>query len=106
MSYKVDDLPDDYLPKLDELAGDLRVLAEVVGVRMALRIAELFGGTPATFYGHKKWLIRWRDALIRKEYDQGKISVVALARKSGICERHAYNILGQQPGEDKQLKLF
>jgi Mor family transcriptional regulator len=106
MSYKVADLPDDCLPGLDELNGDLRMLAEKVGVRKALEISELFGGTTACFFGHRRHLNRWRDKQIRAEYDAGGISVTELARKYNLSERHVYTILGQQPGEDKQLKLF
>ena len=106
MSYKVDDLPDDALPGLDELNGDLRMLAELVGVRRALEISELFNGTTACFFGHQRFLNRWRDKQIRAEYDRGGITVSKLARKYTICERQMYNILGQQPGEDRQLRLF
>lgn len=104
--YTVDKLPEDALPDIEELSGDLRLLAEVVGVRLALRISELFDGTPARLYGHDRWLRRLRDKEMRAEYDRGGISVVDLARKYGVSERHAYNILGMEPGEDRQLKLF
>ena len=77
--YTVNSLPDEALPDLAELNGDMRILAEEVGVRMALRIAELFGGTSLQLYGHKKWIIRWRDQVIRAEYDAGGISVVEKA---------------------------
>jgi len=105
-SYTIDNLPDDALPPLEALSGDLRMLAEKIGVRMALQVSELFDSTPARLYGHRRWLVKWRDRQIRAEYDRGGISIVDLARKYGISERHAYNILGQEPGEDKQLRLF
>ncbi|GAB6191132.1 Mor transcription activator family protein [Desulfocastanea catecholica] len=104
--FTIDRMPDDVLPTIDELSGDMRIVAELVGVRMALTIAERFGGTPVMLYGHKKWLIRWRDQEIRAEYDRGDISGVALARKHGLCDRQVWNILGREPGEDRQLKLF
>ncbi len=106
MSYTIDDLPDECLPELDELSGDLRMLAEKVGVRKALEISELFNGTPARLYGHHRWVVRQRDREMRKEYDRGGISVVDLARKYKVSERQAYTILGQEPGEDRQLRLF
>lgn len=105
-SYTIDKLPDEALPEIDELKGDLRMLAETVGVRQALQISELFDGTPARLYGHRRWLLKWRDRQIRADYDKGGISVVDLARKYGVSERHVYNILGQEPGEDRQLRLF
>lgn len=104
--FRVDHLPDDALPSLTDLHGDLRILAERVGVRLALSISELFDSTPARLYGHDRWLRQWRDKEMRAEYDLGGISVIDLARKYGVSERHAYNILGMQPGEDRQLKLF
>ena len=104
--YTVDKLPEEALPDIEELSGDLRLLAEVVGVRLALRISELFGGTPVRLYGHDRYLRRLRDKEMRAEYDRGNISVVDLARKYGVSERHTYNILGMEPGEDRQLKLF
>lgn len=104
--YRVADLPDGALPKLEDLHGDLRILAEKVGVRLALEISELFDSTPARLYGHDRIWRRWRDQQMRAEYDLGGISVIDLARKYGVSERHAYNILGMQPGEERQLKLF
>lgn len=106
MSYTVDDLPDDALPGMDELNADLRMLAELVGVRTALEISELFNGTTACFFGHKRHLIRYRDKQIRAEYDSGNITVAELARKYNLTERYLYMILGKSPGEDRQLKLF
>jgi hypothetical protein len=104
--YTVDNLPEDALPELDELSGDLRILAEVVGVRDALRISERFDSTPIRVYGYKKWVRAWRDQQIRKEYDNGGISQVNLARKYGMSDRHICNILGMEPGEERQLRLF
>ena len=104
--YRVADLPDDALPPIEVLHGDLRILAERCGVRDALEISELFNSTPARFYGHDRWIRRWRDQQMRAEYDLGGISVIDLARKYGVSERHTYNILGMQPGEERQLKLF
>lgn len=99
-------LPEDALPELEELTGDLRLLAEIVGVRKALEIAEFFGGTPAQFYNYRKFILRWRDKKIREEYDAGGITVVELSRRHDLSDRQVYNILGQEPGEDRQLKLF
>jgi len=105
-TYTIDNLPDEALPALDELTGDLRLLAERFGVRLALQISALFDSTPARLYGHDRWVRKWRDKQMRAEYDRGGISIVALARKFGVSERHAYNILGLEPGEDKQMRLF
>lgn len=107
--YTIDDMPDEYLPDISELRGDLRMLAELVDVRNALRISALFDGTPARLYGHRRWLIKWRDQEIRAEYDRGGISIVDLARKVNLSDRHVLTILGKAEAEaaaDRQLKLF
>lgn len=105
-AYTIDKLPEEAMPDVTELSGDLRMLADKVGVRQALQVAELFDGTPARLYGHRRWLVKWRDKQMRGEYDGGGISVVDLARKYGVSERHAYNILGQEPVDERQMKLF
>ncbi len=94
-SYTFDDLPDEALPDINELKGDLHMLAEKIGVRAALRVSEVFAGTPANLGGTRRYLVRWRDKQMRMEYDKGGISVAQLARKYGISDRHTYNILGQ-----------
>lgn len=101
------DLPDDALPELNKLSGDLRMLAEVpgVGVAMALRIAQNFGGTPIRIYGVQKWLRRHRDRCIRKDYDNG-ISAVELGRKYRLSERQIWNILGSPEPEERQIRMF
>lgn len=104
--YSIDNLPDEALPELSDLTGDVRILAEMVGVRLALKISERFDGTPARLFGHRRWLIRWRDCQIRAEYDNGGVSGVDLARRYGLSDRHIWTILGKVPGEDRQLRLF
>lgn len=101
------ELPDDALPGLDNLNGDLRMLAEVpgVGVAMALRIAQIFGGTPIRIYGVGKWLRRHRDRCIRRDYDNG-ISAVELGRKYKLGERQIWNILGTSEPDERQGRLW
>lgn len=101
------ELPDDALPGLDNLNGDLRMLAEVpgVGVAMALRIAQNFGGTPIRIYGVGKWLRRHRDRCIRRDYDNG-ISAVDLGRKYKLSERQIWNILGTPEPDERQMGLW
>lgn len=101
------ELPDDALPGLENLNGDLRMLAEVpgVGVAMALRIAQIFGGTPIRIYGVQKWLRRHRDRCIRNENDNG-VSAVELGRKYRLSERQIWNILGSPEPEERQIRMF
>lgn len=105
-AYTIEQLPDEALPPLEELSGDLRILAEMVGVRLALQVSERFDCTPARLFGHKKLIRSWRHSCLRRDYDTGKYTVVELARIHGVSERQAYNILGMEPGEDRQLRLF
>lgn len=104
--WTVEKLPDEALPNIEELTGDMRVLAEMVGVRKALEISQWFDGTPGRFYGHTKWIRRWRDQCMRRDYDSGDYSVVDIARNYGVSERQAYNVLGKEPEEDRQLSFW
>jgi Mor family transcriptional regulator len=99
------ELPDDALPELGKLSGDLRLLAELVGVGMALRIAQSFGGTPIRIYGVGKWLRRHRDRCIRRDSDNG-VSAVDLGRKYKLSERHIWNILGTAEPDERQMRMW
>ncbi|HFQ80977.1 MAG TPA: hypothetical protein ENK33_06340 [Desulfobacterales bacterium] len=100
------EIPDDALPDIEELHGDLRLLAEIVGIKLAIKVALAFNGTPLRIYGIKKWWTRLRDRAMRAEYDKGDIIVVDLARKYGVGERQAYNILGRVEVDERQMSLF
>jgi Mor family transcriptional regulator len=100
------ELPDDALPEIEELAGDLRLLAEIVGVKPALIVAQRLGGTPLRIPTGRKWILRWRNKMMRAEADRGGITVVDLARKYRLSERQTYNILGSVDEPSKQLKLW
>lgn len=91
-------LPDEELPDIEELTGDLRMLADIVGVRAALRVSQAFNGTPIRLYGCKKWILRYRDRCIRRDADKG-MSGLDLGRKYGIGERRIWQILGQAEPE-------
>lgn len=88
-------MPDEFLPTLAETKGDLLILAEIIGVRKALMVSERFDGSPVKIYGHRRFLRQWRDHRIREEYDRGGISVIDLARKHKLSDRHLYTILGK-----------
>jgi len=109
VEYEIIELPDDALPDVEELSGDLRLLAEIpdVGVRRALRIAQEFGGTMIRLYNLNKFLRRHRDRCIRRDYDAG-LTAIELARKYQLSERQIWNILGaaNQAAAGKQLNLW
>lgn len=96
-------LPPDALPSLDDLHGDLRLLAEIVGVEMALLVGQIVDGTPLQIYGVRTLLRKVRDKRMRAEYDAGGITVVDLARKNCMTERQAYNILGKPEPDERQM---
>jgi len=107
--FDIIELPDDALPEITELDGDMRLLAELVGVRKALAVAQVFNGTPIRLYKWPRWIRRWRDKCMRRDYDGGGCTGVDLARKYTLGERQVWNILGKvegPPQDDKQLKLF
>ncbi|MFC1524646.1 Mor transcription activator family protein [Thermodesulfobacteriota bacterium] len=97
-------LPEDALPAVEELSGDLRMLAEIVTVEKALEVAQVFGGTSIRCYGVQKWIRRWRDRMIRK--DSEHMSGIELARKYNLSERQIWNILGSPEPDERQMELF
>ena len=109
------ELPDDALPDISELRGDLRLLAEVLaeatgdkiaGVRLALVVAQQLGGTPLRIVTGKKWILAWRNRCMRRDYDRGNITVVELARKYHMTDRQAYNILGKADPDTRQMRMW
>lgn len=107
-------LPDDALPTIAELPGDLRRVAEIirpavgsdlVAVRLVFAMADEFGGTSIACPGLGKWKRKWRDEQIRKEYDQGG-RVPHIARRYKLSERWVWDILGRLPVDEKQMGLW
>jgi Mor family transcriptional regulator len=98
------ELPPDAWPQLEDLNGDMRTIAELIGIDNALKLAQRFDGTPVRIYGWKTWSRSWRDRCIRRDYDTGRYSGIELARKYGLQERQIWNILGKEDG--RQLRLF
>lgn len=110
------DIPAEWRPAIDELPGDLRRIAEVLdkripdqGVRLTLLIAQEFPGQYVRFHNPKKFLDRWRNAMLRIEYDSGT-SVRELTTLTGLSDRQVRDILNRpdKQGEvkEKQMKLF
>jgi Mor family transcriptional regulator len=99
------DLPDDAMPQINELTGDLLLLAELVGVKRALRVAQAVGGTMLRIPKADRWLRRHRDKCMRRDFDSGA-SGTEVARKYGLGERQTWNILGSPEPDERQLKLF
>jgi len=107
-------IPDDALPPISELPGDLRRVAEIIrpavatelmAVRLVFMMADEFGGTDIYCAGLGKWRKRWRDQQIRAEYDQNA-KVPQIARRYSLSERWVWDILGRLPPDEKQLGLW
>jgi Mor family transcriptional regulator len=98
-------LPDDAMPTIDELTGDLRILAEIVGVAKALEIGQRFHGTPIRIWGVVKFIRRHRNRCIRRDADYGD-SGIKLARKYRLSDRQIWNILGSLEDDERQMGLF
>lgn len=97
-------LPEDALPDIGELSGDLRMLAERVGVAKALEVGQVFNGTPIRVYGVARFIRRWRDRCIRR--DSEHMSGIELARKYNLSDRQIWNILGEAEPDERQRGLW
>lgn len=99
------DLPEDALPEITELTGDLRLLADLIGVKLALLVAQAVGGTMLRIPKADRWIRRHRDKCMRRDFDND-MSGTAVARKYKLGERQTWNILGSPEPDERQLKLF
>lgn len=100
-------LPDDALPDIEELTGHLREVAEIVGIKKALVLGQVFHSVPIRLWNCQKLLRRFRDDCIRKEYEAGATGEY-LAKRFNLSDRQIWNILGrpQQEEDNKQQSLF
>jgi len=107
-------LPDEFLPKADELPGELAALAKVIesvapglGVRLTLVLESAYRGTPVYFHNVDDLRRKVRDRRIIERYSAGE-RVDDIARSVGMSSRHVWNILGREPGgeDTRQMKLF
>lgn len=105
-------IPDDLIPRIEELPGDLSQLARIIeevapslGVKIVLRVASEFRGTHVYFHNLDGIERRARNRNILEMYDKGT-RVPEIARIVRLSERQVWTILGKEPGEEKQLNLF
>lgn len=103
-----------FLPPADAaaLGPDLRraadLLDEVVpgrGKELVVQLARGFCGTYVYFPQKDKLFREARDRWIIEQYDAG-FRVPDIARRVDLCERQVWYILGREPGEEKQLRLW
>jgi hypothetical protein len=106
-------LPDELLPEITELPGQLQDVARVIGVRPALLLEKRFRGTYIYCYKADALRRRLRDKWIRVEYDRMlragvKKKTARLALETGLSERQVWNILGRvdEDENDSQGRLW
>jgi Mor family transcriptional regulator len=107
-------LPAEFMPEIDALPGDLAQLAKIIdevvpgmGVRIVLRLEKEYRGTGIYFHNLDGFRRRVRDAWVRSRADGGeKVKDIARDPRVGLCARQVWNILGTEPVDERQLKLF
>ena len=108
-------IPDAYLPKADELPGDLQRIAlgfegefPGKGVRITIALAQLFGGQNLYIRKADGFMRNWRDDSIRRRYSRGDVTVSELVSMFGLSARRLFEILGSaaELADDRQLPLF
>jgi Mor family transcriptional regulator len=82
---------------IEQLPGDLRRIAEVIGVDCTLKIAKAFRGTYLYIHSLDDLLREIRNKSIREDYTAERLEVSRLAVKHGLTERQIWNILGSEP---------
>nr|WP_320010590.1 Mor transcription activator family protein [uncultured Desulfobulbus sp.] len=82
----VTSIPERYRPSVDNLPGDVQLLAEAVessfpgmGVPIAMVLSKRFGGSPLYIRKQNGALLKWRNDQIRAMYDGGGITGRQLA---------------------------
>jgi Mor family transcriptional regulator len=116
LNRKIVRLPAEYIPEIDELPGDLARIAAAIdealpgrGVELTLIIAQVFPGQPLYIRNIEYLIRRRRDDAIRDRYDQGGVTMLALACEYQLSLARIKQILavpGEKEEEGKQLKLF
>ena len=77
---------------LEDLEGNARELAELIGMEGFIRVVEVYGGSSNLYIPKAEQLVRpLRDDCIRREFNGSNMS--QLARKWGLTERYIREIL-------------
>lgn len=99
------------LPDINELPGDLRLIAEVIGVEATMKLAKAFGGTPLYIVKIDAFSRRVRDKAFREEFDrrtaQGETATTVvrdIARRRDLCERQLWNIVNAP--DERQMRMW
>jgi len=81
---------------VEKLPGDLKRIAEEVGLNNALKISAIFGGVSIYIPACAQLRRERRNQKIRSEYDAGSITVKNLASKYSLTERQTFTILSNK----------
>lgn len=106
-------IPDEYLPDIDDLPGDLRLVATAVeqylpglGAKVAVILATEYRGQSLYFRGVEYLEKQIRDKAIRLEYDQGA-RIIDLGLKWNLCRSAVEKIVARPDTADaRQLRMF
>ena len=105
-------LPEEFIPEIEDLPGDLAQLAKVLeeevpgkGVKIVLRLEAEYRGTGIYFHNVDGFKRKIRDAWVVEQYSNGR-KVDDIARTVRLSSRQVWNILGKEPVDEKQLRLF
>lgn len=83
---------------LEDLSGESRELAEVIGMEAFIKLVEVYGGTGRMYIPQADTLlIPVRDAKIRKEYDG--TNLYAICRKWDLSEGTVRRIVQKKSRE-------
>lgn len=114
-SKKVIDIPEEYLPKIEDLPGELSRIAAVIerrypglGVPITLLLAQAFPGQGIYLHNVRALERAVRDDILRVRYDRG-VRLKDLATETGLCTRHVERILARALGRkkvDKQMQMW
>lgn len=104
-------LPREAWPSTEELPnGNLRVIAETLGIDVLMSLYELFPKT-SVYFGHfDRFLQAHRNSVIRQEFDHliitdsARKAVAALARKYDLSDRWIWEIVGRP--DERQLGMW
>lgn len=110
------EIPEQWRPSIDELPGDLALVARGIeahrpgqGVELTLLMAQLFKGIAVYFRNVDDLLRGVRNRAIRADYDAG-VRVKELACRYRLSTRQIENVLAEPPSQeeqaDRQRRLF
>ncbi len=84
---------------IKKLPGDLRRVAELIGLEHTLTLVRHFGGGYLVIPKCEAILRDIRNAEIRKAYDTGRFTIRQLAWKYHLTDRTIASILNESPEE-------